>query len=41
MNSSERPERIAGPWGERTPYGAGQEWPRRVDTVSSAGWWQS
>ena len=24
-------DRIADPWGERTPYGAGQSWPRRVD----------
>jgi hypothetical protein len=34
MNSSERPERIAGPWGERTPYGAGQEWPPAGSTRS-------
>jgi len=25
-------DRIAEPWGERTPYGAGGEWPVRVDT---------
>ncbi|MDG4809551.1 hypothetical protein O7634_22615 [Micromonospora sp. WMMD1120] len=24
-------DRIAEPWGERTPYGPGQEWPVRVD----------
>jgi len=24
-------DRIANPWGERTPYGPGQEWPERVD----------
>lgn len=24
-------DRISDPWGERTPYGAGQEWPARVD----------
>src|SRR5688500_6251568 len=24
-------DRISNPWGERTPYGAGQEWPARVD----------
>ncbi|MBQ0904207.1 molybdopterin oxidoreductase family protein [Micromonospora sp. U21] len=24
-------DRIADPWGERTPYGPGQEWPVRVD----------
>jgi anaerobic selenocysteine-containing dehydrogenase len=25
-------ERIEQPWGERTPYGAGEPWPERVDT---------
>ncbi|TDC38497.1 nitrate reductase [Micromonospora sp. 15K316] len=25
-------DRIADPWGPRTPYGAGQDWPVRVDT---------
>jgi hypothetical protein len=25
------PERIAKPWGTRTPYGRGQPWPARVD----------
>jgi anaerobic selenocysteine-containing dehydrogenase len=25
------PDRIAAPWGERTPFGAGQDWPVRVD----------
>lgn len=25
-------DRIAEPWGERTPYGPGEEWPVRVDT---------
>ena len=25
-------DRIAEPWGTRTPYGPGQEWPARVDT---------
>src|SRR4051812_29638314 len=24
-------DRIADPWGERTPYGCGEEWPVRVD----------
>ncbi|MBY6538860.1 nitrate reductase [Rhodococcus sp. BP-349] len=24
-------DRIANPWGERTPYAAGDQWPRRVD----------
>src|SRR3954452_21661356 len=28
----ETPERIADPWGSRTPYGSGQEWPVRVDS---------
>jgi anaerobic selenocysteine-containing dehydrogenase len=26
-----RPERIAAPWGSRTPYAAGEQWPVRVD----------
>ena len=25
-------DRIADPWGKRTPYGRGEAWPRRVDT---------
>lgn len=25
-------DRIENPWGERTPYGAGERWPDRVDT---------
>src|SRR5215210_2426892 len=25
------PDRIAEPWGERTPYGPGEPWPARVD----------
>jgi ferredoxin-nitrate reductase len=25
------PERIAHPWGARTPYGTGEEWPERMD----------
>jgi hypothetical protein len=24
-------DRIANPWGERTPFGAGEDWPVRVD----------
>jgi hypothetical protein len=24
-------DRIADPWGTRTPYGPGQQWPERVD----------
>jgi anaerobic selenocysteine-containing dehydrogenase len=27
----EVPDRIANPWGERTPFGAGEAWPQRVD----------
>ena len=27
-----RQDRIAEPWGERTPYGRGEEWPVRVDS---------
>ena len=27
-----RPGRIDQPWGERTPYGPGEDWPTRVDT---------
>jgi hypothetical protein len=27
-----RTDRIAGPWGTRTPYGPGDTWPVRVDT---------
>src|SRR4051812_36001903 len=27
----ETPERIADPWGPRTPYGSGEDWPGRVD----------
>jgi hypothetical protein len=26
-----RVDRIADPWGTRTPYGAGETWPARVD----------
>jgi len=25
------PDRITGPWGERTPYARGERWPARVD----------
>ena len=28
---SERPDRVASPWGLRTPHAAGEEWPVRVD----------
>ncbi|NMR19285.1 molybdopterin oxidoreductase family protein [Cellulomonas fimi] len=30
-------DRIAEPWGTRTPYGAGSPWPTRVDTYLAAG----
>ncbi len=30
-------DRIAEPWGTRTPYGPGQEWPVRVDTFLADG----
>jgi anaerobic selenocysteine-containing dehydrogenase len=30
-------DRIAEPWGSRTPYGPGQEWPVRVDTHLAPG----
>jgi ferredoxin-nitrate reductase len=31
------PDRIADPWGDRTPYGKGDEWPVRVDTYLADG----
>jgi hypothetical protein len=33
----ERRDRIAEPWGARTPYGAGEPWPVRVDTYLAEG----
>jgi len=30
-------DRIADPWGERTPYGRGEEWPARTDMYLEAG----
>lgn len=30
-------DRIAEPWGSRTPYGPGETWPRRVDTFLDKG----
>jgi len=30
-------DRIAGPWGARTPYGPGGAWPTRVDTYLADG----
>lgn len=32
-----RTDRIARPWGTRTPYDAGQAWPVRVDTFLADG----
>jgi ferredoxin-nitrate reductase len=32
------PARIRDPWGERTPYGPGEEWPARVDVHLAEGW---
>jgi anaerobic selenocysteine-containing dehydrogenase len=30
--SDSTPDRVTHPWGERTPYGPGEQWPVRVDT---------
>jgi hypothetical protein len=30
-------DRIDNPWGERTPYGPGGEWPQRVDAQLAEG----
>src|ERR671933_682640 len=30
-------DRIANPWGERTPFGPGEEWPVRVDQLLEEG----
>jgi hypothetical protein len=30
-------DRIADPWGERTPFGSGDEWPVRVDLQLAPG----
>ena len=30
-------DRIAGPWGTRTPYGPGESWPARVDSYLADG----
>jgi anaerobic selenocysteine-containing dehydrogenase len=30
-------DRIANPWGDRTPYGTGEQWPQRVDMHLAAG----
>jgi len=34
---SEAADRIAEPWGARTPYGSGEAWPRRVDAFLDDG----
>jgi anaerobic selenocysteine-containing dehydrogenase len=31
------PDPIADPWGERTPYGRGEEWPARIDMLLEPG----
>jgi anaerobic selenocysteine-containing dehydrogenase len=35
--NTSRPERIADPWGARTPYGPGEGWPARVDSMLAEG----
>jgi hypothetical protein len=37
MRVPERVDRIAEPWGRRTPYAADAPWPVRVDTFIAAG----
>ena len=32
MSSSPNTDRIADPWGQRTPFGRGEVWPTRVDS---------
>jgi anaerobic selenocysteine-containing dehydrogenase len=34
---ADSPDRIARPWGERTPYAAGEDWPTRVDSHLAEG----
>jgi ferredoxin-nitrate reductase len=36
-SSHRQPARIADPWGERTPFGAGRPWPVRVDSHLAPG----
>jgi anaerobic selenocysteine-containing dehydrogenase len=36
-DSANRPPRIANPWGERTPYPRGGDWPERVDVQLADG----
>jgi hypothetical protein len=35
--SIQRIDRIAEPWGTRTPYGPGEEWPVRIDLFLEEG----
>jgi hypothetical protein len=35
--TQQTPARITDPWGERTPYGRGQQWPVRVDAQLADG----
>ena len=35
--STRRIDRIAEPWGTRTPYGPGKEWPVRIDQFLEEG----
>ncbi|WP_167323990.1 molybdopterin-dependent oxidoreductase, partial [Rhodococcoides kroppenstedtii] len=37
MSTAETPDRIAEPWGARTPFARGGVWPARVDTVLAEG----
>jgi anaerobic selenocysteine-containing dehydrogenase len=37
MDEARRTDRIADPWGARTPIRRGEEWPARVDTFLAAG----
>jgi ferredoxin-nitrate reductase len=37
MRGHEVPDRIADPWGDRTPYARGDEWPVRLDTLLEDG----
>ncbi|HLK44327.1 MAG TPA: molybdopterin-dependent oxidoreductase, partial [Thermoleophilia bacterium] len=37
MQREQTPDRIAEPWGERTPYAPGTSWPIRVDTYLEPG----
>ena len=37
VNDARAVDRIAEPWGTRTPYGAGEPWPVRIDTFLEGG----